>query len=554
MDSKTADPFVLGVDYGTSSVRALLLHAGTGEEAASSESGFPRWDAGRYSDPAASIFRQHPGELLEAFSEAVSAACRKAGRDICRRIAGMTVDTTGSTPCAVDRSGAPLALSPEFNDEPDAMFILWKDHSARAEAEEITERSRVFPGTDYLAYCGGLYSAEWYWAKILHVLRSNRRVADAASSWVEHCDWFAGLLSGNTDPRRIARSRCAAGHKALWNSAFGGYPPAGFFRFLDPVLERFREGLPADTITADRPAGRLCREWAGRLGLPEGILVGTGLFDAHAAALGAGIGRGTIIKVMGTSSSDMVVVDGEVLGPKAIRGIESQAEGTMIPGMISIEAGQSAFGDIYAWFRDLLAFPLEDLRARGRLSGKEIDEAIESIIPALSKSASRRGIREDLPVALDWFNGRRAPFADHRVKAGLAGLGLDVDAPEFFRSLVFATAFGTRAIHDLLRREGVPIEKLVAVGGIPRKAPFVMQALADVLYVDVVVGGTPNASARGAALLAAVAGGLYPDTEAAVSRLSGGTGKTYRPAVEHRPIIDALYQKYLDLGRFIDYS
>ena len=510
--------FVLGVDFGTSSVRALIVHAGSGEEAASAEAGFPLWDSGRYQDPARSVFRQHPGELLESFSAAVSEASARAGGEVRRRIAGITVDTTGSTPCFVDRAGVPLASLPEFREEEDAMFILWKDHSASAEAEEITEKARCFTGGNYLEYSGGLYSAEWYWAKLLHLCRTNPKLAEAAESLVEHCDWITGLLCGDTGPARIARSRCAAGHKALWNTAFGGYPPKEFFETLDPRLSRVRSGLPGETVTSDKAAGRLCPEWASRLGLPAGIVVGVGLFDAHAAALGAGIRRGTAVKVIGTSSSEMIVVAPEDLRGRAVSGIESQAEGSMIPGLLSLEAGQSAFGDIFAWFRGLLAFPLEGLLSRGLISDGTLDESIEAIIPALSEAASRRSPRDTGPVALDWFNGRRAPFANHRVKAGVSGLGLDTDAPEFFQALVYAAAFGTRAIHEHLRGEGVAVEKVVAVGGIPRKAPFVMQTLADVLNVEVEAPEISHASARGAALLAAVAGGLYPDTETALAR------------------------------------
>ncbi len=554
MDFDPRNAFVLGVDVGTSSVRALVLHADSGEEVASAESGFPLWNAGLYQDPARSVFRQHPAEHIEAFSDAVSVVCRKAGGTVSRKIQGITVDTTGSTPCAVDRAGIPLALLPRFKDVEDAMLILWKDHSATPEAEEITESARRYPEKDYLAYCGGIYSAEWYWAKILHVCRTNPVIAEAAASWVEHCDWITALLCGNTDPFRIKRSRCAAGHKALWNSSFGGYPPGEFFRSIDPVLEKVRSGLPVETMTSDTPAGNLCPEWAARLGLPEGITVGVGLFDAHASALGAGIGRGTVVKVIGTSSSEMVVADESLLGSRAVPGIESQAEGSILPGMITIEAGQPAFGDIFAWFRNLLAFPLVRLKTRGLVSEEDYEKELASIIPTLSEAASRRDPRKIAVVAMDWFNGRRAPFANHCLKAGIIGLGLETDATDVFAGLVYATAFGTRSIHELLRKEGIPIERVVAVGGIPRKSPYIMQILADVLSVDVLVRDVSLAGARGAALLAANAAGIYPDLESALSRIRSSAGTVYHPRQELRPVLDSLYRRYLDFGRFIEFS
>ena len=535
-------PAVVGVDFGTSSVRAVILDAASGDQLSSAEAGFPRWEAGEYCDPAQARFRQHPAEQIESFCSVVSKATAGAGSRA-SSIAAIGIDTTGSTPCAVDGTGRPLSLLPQFADDPDAMSILWKDHSAQAEAEEISAAARAWPDDDYLRFCGGAYSAEWYWAKVLHALRCNPRVAAAAEAWLEHCDWIAAMLIGATRLSSIARSACAAGHKALWNPAFGGYPPERFFAAVDPKLAAVRRVQPEAPRTSDRAAGRLVAEWAERLGLPVGIPVGVGLFDAHAGALGAGVRPGTVVKVMGTSSSEMVVAPVELIGERAIAGIESQALGSMIPSMIGIEAGQSAFGDVYAWFRDLLAWPLQ-------FSQPADAAVVDRLIPELSKRAALLADDDGPVVATDWFNGRRAPVANHALKASLTGLTLGSRPEHLFRALVEATAFGTRAIHELLKNEQVPIERVIAIGGIPKKAPYVMQVLADVLETPVAVSGAENGSARGAALLASVVAGIHTDVEAAIAAIGGTEVAEYRPRPQRLDACRTRYRRYLELGKF----
>jgi L-ribulokinase len=488
---------------------------------------------------------------MESMSTAISAAAATAGKQAAR-VAAVSIDTTGSTPCPVDGSGRPLAFLDGFRDDPDAMSIMWKDHTSQAEAEEITARARTWKGKDYLQFCGGEYSAEWYWAKVLHVLRRNRKVAEAAAGWLEHCDWITALLCGQTGLHGIARSACAAGHKALWNRAFGGYPAVGFFATVDTCL------LPVlhsqiEPKTSDKVAGHLDEHWARRLGLPAGIPLGVGLFDAHAGAIGAGVRPGTVVKVMGTSSSEMIVAAADSVGDRAIPGIESQAMGSMVPGLIGIEAGQSAFGDVYAWFRDLLAWPLH-LACNG--NGGSVDkQLLGTLIPELSRraelvSADKDRVDAEQLVATDWFNGRRAPFANHTVTGSITGLTLGTKPEQIFHALVEATAFGTRAIHELLRNEGVPIERVLAVGGIPKKAPYVMQVLADVLETPVLVSGVDNGSARGAAILASVVAGAYPDVESAIKVLGGIAEKEYLPRDERLASTRKRYERYLALGRF----
>ncbi len=346
---------VIGLDFGTDSVRTVIVDAATGEEVATAVRTFTRWKDGRYCDAAGNRFRQHPLDHLEGLEATVREALSLAPPGTAESIVGITADTTGSTPGPVDRAGTPLALLPEFADEPDAMFVLWKDHTSVAEAEEINETARTWGGEDVTKYVGGVYSSEWFWAKMLHVLRANPRVRDAAYSWVEHCDWVTAVLTGTTDPLTMKRSRCAAGHKAMWHASFDGLPPADFLTRVDPLLAGMRERLYTDTWTCDVPAGRLTPEWAKRLGLSEDVVVGVGAFDAHLGAIGGQIEPYVLCKVMGTSTCDMLVAPMEEMGDKLVRGICGQVDGSILPGMLGMEAGQSAFGDVYAWFRDLLA-------------------------------------------------------------------------------------------------------------------------------------------------------------------------------------------------------
>ncbi|MCK4350531.1 MAG: ribulokinase, partial [Candidatus Krumholzibacteria bacterium] len=424
---------------------------------------------------------------IEGLETTVRQSLEEAPAGTAGRVVGLSVDTTGSTPVAVNREGTPLALTEGFEENPNAMFVLWKDHTAVAEAEEINHTARTWGGEDFTMYVGGTYSSEWFWSKIFHIVRSDQAVRNAAWSWVEHCDWMPALLTGNTDPLTIRRSRCAAGHKAMWHNSFEGLPSEDFLKQVNPLLEGLREHLYSDTWTVDVPAGVLSVEWAGRLGLPEGITIGVGAIDAHLGAVGGEIVPYVLSKVMGTSTCDMLVAPMEEMGDKLIQGICGQVDGSVIPGMLGMEAGQSAFGDIYAWFRQLLSWPLERLIPETGLPTDLSDEAVraiaERIVPLLSEEAARLPIDENGIVALDWMNGRRTPDADQMLKGAITCLTLGSDPPRIFRALVEATAFGAKAIVDRFIDEGVPIEGMIALGGITKKSPFIMQVVSDVLDV-----------------------------------------------------------------------
>lgn len=544
--------YVVGVDFGSDSVRSVVVDSRDGKEIASSVKEYPRWKRGEYCSPKENRYRQHPLDYVETFTESVrealdraSACLRESSGAACRGnirelVGGISFDTTASTPVLLDASGVPLALSEEFKDEPDAMFILWKDHTAVAEADEINRlaHSREI---DYTEYCGGSYSCEWAWAKVLHVIRTNPRVAAAASSWVEHADWMGSLLTGRTSPGDIVRGRCTAGHKAMWNSEWGGYPPAEFFRALDPELARIRESFSDRTATADIPAGHLSHEWADRLGLGTDVTVGTGMIDCHAGAVGAGISDGVMVKVIGTSTCDIITAPYSSVPGSAVRGICGQVDGSVIPGRVGFEAGQAAFGDVFAWFRRLLAWPL----SHSAISAGQRAEIESALLQSLSECAERLPLSETDPVATDWFNGRRTPDLDAERKATIAGLDMSTDAPEIYRALVEATAFGSRAILERFISEGVEIGSVMAVGGISRKSPFVMQTLADVMGIPIAVLDSSQACALGAAMYASVHCGLHPDISAAQRSMRPSVSRTYLPDPSRRGIYDVLYARYL---------
>jgi L-ribulokinase len=549
--------YVIGVDYGTDSVRSVLVDARSGKTVASSIFEYPRWKKGLYCAPNRNLFRQHPLDYVEGLEHSIRAVLAKIPKSSRAAVAGISVDTTGSTPVAVDKTGMPLSLTPAFAKNPNAMFVLWKDHTAVEEADEINDAARSWGGTDFTRYEGGVYSSEWFWSKILHVLREDTAVSEAAWSWVEHCDWIPALLTGRTDPLAIRRSRCAAGHKAMWHASWKGLPPSSFLSKLNPGLGNLRDRLYENTFTADIPAGTLSREWARRLGLPETVTIGTGSFDAHMGAVGAGIEPFHLVKIMGTSTCDMLVAPLEAFGDKVVRGICGQVDGSILPGMLGMEAGQSSFGDVYAWFRDLLSWPLSAVLLKTKSisaasAARLAAETADAVIPVLSKAAAKLPPDPAEPVALDWLNGRRTPDADQRLKAAVSGLSLGSDAPRLFRALVEATAFGARMINDRFLSEGVPIRGVIAIGGVSKKSPFVMQTVTDILGMDIRVARSEQACALGAAMCAATAAGLYPSLLEAQRAMANGFETVYSPDRSRTAVYDALYRRYKDLGGFME--
>lgn len=548
--------YLIGVDYGTDSVRSIIVEASTGEEVASSVFNYPRWRDRLFCNPSKNQFRQHPQDYIDGVEATIKDCLRQAGAAVQKNIKAISIDTTGSTPVAVDKSGTPLALTSGFENNPNAMFVLWKDHTSTQEAAQINEHAKMFD-INYLQFVGGIYSSEWFWAKLLHVLREDEGVRRACYSWVEHCDWIPFLLTGGNDVHQLKRGVCSAGHKALWAKEFGGLPPDHFFASLDVLLKGFTSRLFTNTYTADKPAGTLSVAWAERLGLSNEVIVGIGAFDCHMGAIGGQIEPYHLSKVMGTSTCDMMVVPQDDMGRKLVRGICGQVDGSIIPGMIGLEAGQSAFGDTYAWFKNVLAWPVTNLLKSSSVitadaAAKLQDELLDKLIPELTRQAAAIPLDENNELAIDWLNGRRTPDADQLLKGAITGLSLGSEAPHLFRAWVEATCFGAKAIVDRFNHEGVPVKGLIGLGGVARKSPYIMQVMADVMNMPIRIHKSEQTCALGAAMFAATAAGIYPTVEEAMNAMGQGFDLEYRPRVSDSKIYAKRYEKYKVLGSLLE--
>jgi len=539
-------PLVIGVDFGTDSVRSVLINAINGSEVASSVYYYPRWKEGLYCNAVMNQFRQHPLDYVEGLESTIKDCIKKAGPEVSDQVKAISIDTTGSTPVAVDKSGTPLALLPGFEHNPNAMFVLWKDHTATREAAEINHHAGNF-SVNFLQYVGGIYSSEWFWAKLLHIIREDEDVRKSAYSFVEHCDWIPFLLTGNTDVHQMKRGVCSAGHKALWATQFGGLPSNDFFTSLDPLLNGYTSKLFNETYAADKPAGLLSKDWATRLGLSTEVVIGVGAFDAHMGAVGGQIEPYHLSKVMGTSTCDMLVAPQKDVEGKLVKGICGQVPGSIIPGMMGMEAGQSAFGDVYAWFKNLLIWPIRHLDT----DEKTKQELGDKIIAILSEEASKLPLNEKDELAIDWLNGRRTPDADQLLKAAIINLNLATDAPRIFKALVEATCFGAKAIVDRFNEQGVPVKGLIGLGGVAKKSPYIMQVMADVMNMPIRIHQSEQTCAAGAAMFAATAAGIYEKVEDAMAAMGQGFDVKYRPDPSKTLLYTKRYQQYKELGNFI---
>lgn len=551
------DKYTIGIDYGTDSVRTIIVNAGNGEELANAVFEYPRWKEGKYCVPSKNQFRHHPLDYQEGLEASVRQALQEAPSGVAENVVAISIDTTGSTPVAVDRSSTPLAMKEGFSENPNSMFVLWKDHTAVKEADQINELAVSWGGEDYTKYEGGVYSSEWFWAKILHVLREDESIRDQAYSWVELCDWIPALLTGVNDPHQIKRSRCAAGHKAMWHESWGGLPSEEFLVKLDPLLQGLRDRLYEESYTSDIQFGNLSEEWAKKLGLSTEVAVGVGAFDAHLGAIGGEIEPYYLSKIVGTSTCDVMIAPREEIANKLIEGIAGQVDGSVAPDMIGLEAGQSAFGDVYAWFKDLLMWPVNNILAQSSTlddttQEKLTEELSEKIIPRLTQEAEKIPVEESTVLALDWLNGRRTPDANQNLKAAIAGLSLGSDAPRIFKALVESTAFGSKAIVERFREQGTRIDGIIALGGVAKKSPFVMQVLSDVLNMPIKVAKSEQTTALGSAMAASVVGGVNDSFEVAQEKMGKGFDREYHPDSHNARQYEVLYQKYMKLGRFVE--
>ncbi|WP_052346457.1 ribulokinase [Hymenobacter swuensis] len=545
--------YVIGIDYGSDSVRAVLVNAQTGQEVAQAVHNYARWKEQRYCNATKNQFRQHPLDHMEG----LEATVRRVAQHVpAAQIVGLAVDTTGSTPGPVDEQGVALALKPGFEENPNAMFVLWKDHTALPEAAEINHLAKTWGGEDFTQFEGGIYSSEWFWAKIAHVVREDEAVAKAAYSWMEHCDWLTLLLTGG-ELKTFKRSRCAAGHKAMWHESWGGLPSEEFLTLLEPRLGGLRERLFEQTYTADEVAGHLSEEWARRLGLTTNTVVAVGSFDAHAGAVAGEIEAYSMVKVMGTSTCDIVVAPMHEVGGKLVPGICGQVDGSVIPGMLGLEAGQSAVGDLLAWFRGVLEWPLRTLLPQSAVLTAEQQQALreelsDRMMAELNRAAAAVHPDDSQVLALDWVNGRRTPDANQALKGALMNLTMGTDAPQIFRALVESICYGSRQIVERFEQEGIPIKQVIGLGGVAKKSGFLMQTLADVLNRPIKVAESDQAPALGAAMYAAVAAGIHPDVVSAQKAMGNGFAETYSPNPARVADYQRRYEQYQTFGQFVE--
>jgi len=528
--------YSIGLDFGTNSCRALLVDLHTGEERATEVFNYPSGQAGIITHPKdPHLARQNAADYLAGIEVTVRSILAQAhDQDPAfdpAYVVGLGIDTTGSSPMPIDAQGNPLSDQPRFKDHPAAYVWLWRDHTSYEEAAQITElAARIRP--EYLAQVGGTYSSEWFWSKILHCRRVAPEVFEAAATWVEICDWLPAVLTGNQEPASIVRGICSAGHKAIFNPKWGGLPDEDFLHQLDPALAGLRARLFTEAHPADHQAGGLSPEWAARLGLRAGIAVAVGAFDAHMGAVGAGVGVGSLVKIMGTSTCDIMVwPNGQPLAD--IPGVCGIVDGSVLPGHYGIEAGQSAVGDLFLWFvQNLVPDSL----------GTSLDDKFK----ALGELASQLRPGESGLLALDWNNGNRTVLVDARLTGLLLGQTLHTKPHEIYRALIEATAFGALAIIERIEAYGVPIHEVVNCGGLAVKNAFLMQTYADITGRPMKIARSEQTPALGAALFGAMAAGAFPSIRKAQECLCG-IRKIYQPDPNNHAVYRDMYRLYRQL-------
>lgn len=528
--------YSLGLDYGTNSVRALVVNVRNGREVGTAVWNYEHGDQGVLLSHDPLMARQQPLDYVKGAAVSIRKAMAQAKRTLPSfspgQIIGIGVDTTGSTPIPVDREGQPLAFKRRFSSHPAAMAWLWKDHTGFAEAEEITALARSIR-PHYLARCGGVYSSEWFFSKVLHCKRTAPEVFDAAYLWVELADWIPAMLTGTEHPDRLAIGVCAAGHKAMFSDRWGGYPDGEFLSGLDPALSVLRERLRRKALASDRSVGGLSGEWAKVTGLREGIPVAAGAFDAHLGAVGAGVEPGTLVKIMGTSTCDVTVVPRDA-PLDDIPGLCGVVDGSVLPGYFGLEAGQSAVGDLFNWFVNYIR--------PGGAAGTHYE---------LAAAASRLRPGESGLLALDWNNGNRTVLVDQRLTGLLIGQTLYTTPAEIYRALIEATAFGALAIIDRFEEYHIPVSQVVNCGGVAEKSPLTMQIYADVTGRPMKLSKSPQTCALGAAIAGAVVAGVgrggHKDFPSAQRSMTGLKQKTFRPNPAAHAVYKELYVLYKTL-------
>jgi L-ribulokinase len=523
--------YTLGIDYGTNSVRSLIVRCSDGAELGTGIVNYPSGTQGILLDPKDhNVARQHPGDYLFGLEKSVKLALAQAkktkGFDA-RKVIGIGVDTTGSSPIPVDQHNVPLALSKKWAKNLHAQCWLWKDHTSWREAQQITALAAQHR-PHYIAKCGNTYSSEWFWSKIWHCKNVAPKVFDAAYSWVELADWVPSVLAGVDSPEQVVRGVCCAGHKALYADDWNGLPDKEFLALLDPKLANLRDRLYEKAHDATVPAGQLSANWAKKLGLPTGIPIAIGEMDVHYGAIGSGVAEGTLVKVIGTSTCDCGVVSAEKSVPD-IPGICGIVKGAILPGFYGIEAGQSAVGDIFKWWVEGVC------QGKPELHGK------------LTAQAAKLKPGQSGLLALDWQNGNRTILVDPLLTGAIIGCTLHTTQAEIYRALIEATAFGARAIIERIKEYGVPVDRVVCAGGIAEKNPMLMQIYADITGCTMLVAGSSQACALGGAIAAAVLAGAHKDFATAQRKMTSLKKVAYKPKAAAQKTYHELYALYRQL-------
>jgi len=526
--------YTIGLDYGTNSVRALLVNVANGAEVSAAVWTYAHGTQGVILSRDPNLARQHPLDYLAGAETTIKQALAAAKKSVkgfkAEQVIGIGVDTTGSTPLPVDATGQPLVCQKKFANHPAAMAWLWKDHTGVQEAGEITALAqKIRP--QYLAKCGGTYSSEWFFSKILKCLRAAPDVFAAAHSWIELSDFVPAALTGTLAPDQFTAGVCAAGHKAMWNAKWGGYPDAEFLSQLDPKLGTLRDRLPKKVRAVDAAAGMLTAEWARKTGLTAGIPVAVGAFDAHTGAIGAGVKPGTLVKIIGTSTCDISVRlnTAELADVPGVCGI---VDGSVLPGYFGLEAGQSAVGDIFNWW-------VNYIQPHGEKAGSHEN---------LTLGASKLQPGESGLLALDWNNGNRTILVDQQLTGLLVGQTLYTTPAEVYRALIEATAYGALTIINRFEEYGVKIDEVVNCGGIAEKSAITMQIYADVTGRPMKISRSAQTCALGSAIAAAVLAGAHQDFATAQRKMTGLKPKVYKP----NPKAHAVYQELGVMKKLIE--
>ena len=444
---------VLGIDFGSTAVRVLTMDLKSGNVLNSVEQFYKEGLNGIYLlDSNSLLARQSAVDYVSSMKSALQKAKIKnmeLGIPM-SAVSGIGVDATGSTPLPVTKTIEPLSKLEPFKNNLNAYAWMWKDHTSHKEADLISEII-LKKRPQYMDKIGGAYSSEWFWAKILHCRNEDKEVFDAAYTWLELSDYIPAILAGLTDVDQVKRNICAAGHKALYNEAWGGFPDKEFIETLHPDLTKILNSLPNKTYSNDHNSGTLSKAWADEYGMQEGIPIAMGILDAHAGAIGSGIKDGSLVKIIGTSTCDLVLGNLDT-GNSNIKGVASVATESVLPNYYGIESGQSAVGDILDWF-------IKEVLKKTR-THKDLTSEAEKI------KVGSSGL-----IALDWNNGNRCILTDAMLSGLIIGQTLQTKDFEIYRALMESTAYGAKVIIEDMERQGVVINEVVNCGGISHKNP-----------------------------------------------------------------------------------